>query len=83
MTDLAIVTTGDAGGEAGRDGNFRLVTMDENSGFGAAVNRGVLEVEGEYLLLATPMCISSPGCRSPGCRASGTSGLGRRGAAAS
>ena len=61
VTDLAIVTTGDAGGEAGRDGNFRLVTMDENSGFGAAVNRGVLEVEGEYLLLANADVYFEPG----------------------
>lgn len=61
VTDLVIVDTGDAGGEAGGTADLRLVTMDENRGFGAAVNRGVLEVEGEYLLLANADVYFEPG----------------------
>ena len=51
VTDLVIVDTAGRGGQSEWGGDFKVIGLEENRGFGAAVNRGVAEVGGDYLLL--------------------------------
>lgn len=51
VTDLVIVDTAGREGQSDWGGDFKVISLEENRGFGAAVNRGVAEVEGDYLLL--------------------------------
>ncbi len=51
VEDLVIVDTGGREGEIDEAGEFKVITVAENCGFGAALNRGATEVEGEHLLL--------------------------------
>lgn len=51
VEDIVIVDTGGRDGETSPADDYRVVPMEENRGFGAALNRGVSEVGGDYLLL--------------------------------
>jgi GT2 family glycosyltransferase len=51
VDDVVIVDTAGRAGMTQAVGGFKVLSTADNRGFGAALNRGVTEVDGEYLLL--------------------------------